>query len=161
MCEEPVRESPLIILWLDNLGLFYPLIGKLGLANITAAFEGGTALRYLIGAVPSVTESAEVVVKAGCGLDMLPVLGEVTFDRATRQYLNLKQTDFDRETGTVTPIEGAPRLADFVSPALAKRLIPNLGFTTCQIGWKLGQPPLHPPHGGGKEGGARDLVGRR
>ena len=139
VCEEPVRESPLIILWLDKLGLFYPLIGKLGLANIAVAFEGGTAVCNLIGAVPSVTESAEVVVKAGCSLDMLPVLGEVTFDRATRQYLNLKQTDFDRETGTVTPIEGAPRLADFVRPALAKRLIPNLGFTTCQIGWKLGQ----------------------
>jgi hypothetical protein len=89
--------------------------------------------------VPSVTESAEVVVKAGCGLNQLPVLGEVTFDRATGQYFNLKQTDFDEETGTVTWIEGAPRLADFVSPALAKRLIPNLGFTVCQIGWKLGQ----------------------
>lgn len=129
----------MIIIWLDNLGLFYPLIGELGLANIAAAFEGGTAVRHLISAVPSVTESAEVVVKTGCGLDMLPVLGEVTFDRATRQRLNLKQTDFDRETGTVTPIEGAPRLADFVSPALAQRLIPNLGFATCQIGWKLGQ----------------------
>ncbi|MCK4472399.1 MAG: hypothetical protein KAW49_11520, partial [Anaerolineae bacterium] len=89
--------------------------------------------------VPSVTESVEVVVKAGCGLDMLPVLGEVTFDRATQRHFNLKQTDFDRETGTVTPVEGAPRLADFVSPALAERLIPNLGFTTCQIGWKLEQ----------------------
>lgn len=104
-----MRESPLIILWLDNLGLFYPLIGELGLTNIAAVFEGGTVVRYLIGAVPSITESAEVVVKAGCSLDMLPVLGEVTFDRATRQYLNLKQTDFDRETGTVTRVEGAPR----------------------------------------------------
>jgi hypothetical protein len=134
-----VRESPLIILWLDNLGVFYPLIGELGLTNIAAAFEGGTAVRHLISAVPSVTESAELVVKAGCGLNMLPVLGEVTFDRATRRYFNLKQMDFDRETGMVTPVEGAPKLADFVSPALAGRLIPNLGFTTCQIGWKLGQ----------------------
>ncbi len=25
-----MRESPLIILWLDNLGVFYPLIGELG-----------------------------------------------------------------------------------------------------------------------------------
>lgn len=66
----------MIIIWLDNLGVFYPLIGKLGLTNIAAAFEGGTAVRNLVGAVPSVTESAEVVVKAGCGLDMLPVLGE-------------------------------------------------------------------------------------
>ena len=134
-----MRENPLIILWLDNLGLFYPLISELGLTNIAAAFEGGTAVRHLISAVPSVTESAEVVVKAGCGLDMLPVLGEVTFDRATQRHFNLKQTDFDRETGTITPVEGAPRLADFVSPALAERLIPNLGFTVCQIGWKLGQ----------------------
>ena len=62
-----MRENPLIIIWLDNLGVFYPLIGKLGVTNIAAAFEGGTAVRYLIGAVPSVTESAEVVVKAGCG----------------------------------------------------------------------------------------------
>ncbi len=77
-----MRESPLIILWLDNLGLFYPLI------------------------------------------DQLPVLGEVTFDRATRRYFNLKQTDFDRETGMLTLIKGAPRLADFVGPALVKRLIP-------------------------------------
>ena len=134
-----MRENPLIILWLDNLGLFYPLISELGLTNIAAAFEDGAAVRHLISAVPSVTESAEVVVKAGCGLDWLPVLGEVTFDRATQRHFNLKQTDFDRETGTVTPVEGAPRLADFVSPALAERLIPNLGFTICQIGWKLGQ----------------------
>ena len=28
--------------------------------------------------------------KAGCSLDVLPVLGEVTFDRATRQTFNLK-----------------------------------------------------------------------
>ncbi len=54
-----MRESPLIILWLDNLGVFYPLISKLGLANIATAFEGGTAVCNLIGAVPSVTESAE------------------------------------------------------------------------------------------------------
>ncbi len=134
-----MRASPLIILWLDNLGLFYPLIGELGLTNIAAAFAGGTAVRHLISAMPSVTESAEVVVKAGCSLDMLPVLGEVTFDRVTRRYFSLKQTDFDRETGTVTWIKGAPRLADFVSLALAERLIPNLGFTICQIGWKLGQ----------------------
>lgn len=134
-----MRESPLIILWLDNLGVFYPLIAELGLTNIAAAFEGGTAVRHLLSPVPSVTESAELVVKAGCGLNMLPVLGEVTFDRAAGQYLNLKQMDFDRETGIITPVEGAPRLADFVGPALAERLIPNLGFTTCQIGWKLGQ----------------------
>ena len=133
------RERPLIILWLDNLGVFHPLIAELGLTNIAAAFEGGTAVRHLISPVPSVTESAEVVVKAGCGLDRLPVLGEVTFDRATRQYFNLKQTDFDEETGTVTPVEGAPRLANFIGPALAERLIPNLGFTVCQIGWKLEQ----------------------
>ncbi len=25
-----MRESPLIILWLDNLGVFYPLIAELG-----------------------------------------------------------------------------------------------------------------------------------
>jgi hypothetical protein len=133
------RERPLIVLWLDNLGVFYPLVAELGLTNIAAAFEGGTAVRHLISPVPSVTESAELVVKAGCGLDQLPVLGEVTFDRAAGQYFNLKQTDFDRETGIITPVEGAPRLADFVGPALAKRLIPNLGFTVCQIGWKLGQ----------------------
>ncbi|MEE8391576.1 MAG: hypothetical protein V3S14_12380 [Anaerolineae bacterium] len=142
-----MRKNPLIILWLDNLGLFYPLIAELGLTHIAAAFEGGTVVRHLISPVPSVTESAEVVVKAGCGLDQLPVLGEVTFDRATRRTFNLKQTDFDRETGTLTPVEGAPKLADFTSPALAKRLISNLGFTICQIGWKLGQPPFHPPHG--------------
>ncbi len=178
--EEPVRENPLIILWLDNLGVFYPLIAELGLTNIAAAFEGGTIVRHLISPVPSVTESAEVVVKAGCGLDQLPVLGEVTFDRATRRYFNLKQTNFDRETGTVTPVEGAPKLADFVGPALAKRLIPNLGSTTCQIGWELGQPSLHPPQWGepppippiggepppspplgGKEGGGDLVRGRR
>jgi len=165
-----MRESPLIIIWLDNLGVFYPLIGELELAHIAAAFEGGTAVRHLISPVPSVTESAELVVKAGCGLDQLPVLGEVTFDRAAGQYFDLKQTDFDQETGAVTPVEGAPRLADFIGPALAERLISNLGFTTCQIGWKLGQLPFHPPPVGGalpssppmggKEGG-RDLIGGR
>ena len=134
-----MRERPLIILWLDNLGVFHPLIAELGLTNIATAFEGGTAVRHLLSPVPSVTESAELVVKAGCGLNMLPVLGEVTFDRAAGQYFNLKQTDFDKETGMLTPVEGAPKLADFVSPALAKRLISNLGFTICQIGWKLGQ----------------------
>ena len=46
------REGPLIIIWLDNLGLFYPLISELGLTNIAAAFEGGTAVRHLISAVP-------------------------------------------------------------------------------------------------------------
>jgi hypothetical protein len=134
-----MREDPLIIIWLDNLGVFYPLIGELGLTNIAAAFEGSTVVHTLLSVVPSVTEAAEVVVKSGCGLDQLPVLGEVTFDRATQRYFNLKQTDFDRETGTLTPVEEAPKLADFVGPALAKRLIPNLGFSTCQIGWKLGQ----------------------
>ncbi|MBL7065500.1 MAG: hypothetical protein ISS49_15005 [Anaerolineae bacterium] len=151
------RESPLIILWLDNLGVFHPLIGELGLTNIATAFEGGTAVRHLLSPMPSVTESAEVVVKAGCGLNQLPVLGEVTFDRASGQYFNLKQTDFDKETGIITPVEGAPRLADFVGPALAERLIPNLGFTVCQIGWKLGQTPLHPPQWGGKRGGVISL----
>lgn len=134
-----MRESPLIIIWLDNLGIFYPFIDELALTNIAAAFEGGTVVHNLLSPVPSVTEAAEVVVKSGCGLDQLPVLGEVTFDRATRRYFNLKQTDFDKETGKLTPVEGAPKLADFVGPVLAKRLIPNLGFTTCQIGWKLGQ----------------------
>ena len=143
-------HEPLIILWLDNLGVFYPLIGELGLTEIAAAFEGPTAVRYLISPVPSVTESAEVVVKAGCGLDWLPVLGKVTFDRSTWQYFDLKQTAFDRETGAVTPVEGAPRLVDFVKPTLAKQLLPNLGFATCQIGWKLGQPP---PRGGKRGGG--------
>ena len=152
-----MRESPLIIIWLDNLGVFYPLIGELELAHIAAAFEGGTAVRHLISPVPSVTESAELVVKAGCGLDQLPVLGEVTFDRATRRTFNLKQTDFDGETGAVTPVEGAPKLTDFIGPALAERLIPNLGFTICQIGWKLGQPPFHPPQWGGKRGGVISL----
>jgi hypothetical protein len=89
--------------------------------------------------MPSVTEAAEWVLKTGCGLDSLPVLGEVTFDRATRQHVSLKQTEFNSETGTVTAIEGAPKLADFVSPTLARRLITNQGFTTCQIGWNLGQ----------------------
>jgi len=152
-----VRESPLIILWLDNLGVFYPLIGELELGHIAAAFEGSTAVRHLISPVPSVTESAEVVVKAGCGLDQLPVLGEVTFDRGTRRTFNLKQTDFDRETGIITPVEGAPKLADFIRPALAERLIPNLGFTICQIGWKLGQLPFHLPQWGVKRGGVISL----
>ncbi len=134
-----MRESPVVILWLDNLGAFYPLIAEQGLSNIAAAFEGGTAVPHLIAPMPSVTEAAELVLKTGCGLDSLPVLGEVTFDRATRQHVSLKQTEFDRETGTVTAIEGAPKLADFVSPALARRLITNQGFTTCQIGWNLGQ----------------------
>ena len=83
--EKPVRKRPLIIVWLDNLGIFYPLFDELELANVAAAFEGGTAVPCLIGAVPSVTESAEVVVKTGCGMDRLPVLGEVTFDRASRR----------------------------------------------------------------------------
>jgi len=29
-----MRESPLIVIWLDNLGLFLPLIGELGLMDI-------------------------------------------------------------------------------------------------------------------------------
>jgi hypothetical protein len=29
-----MRESPLIVIWIDNLGLFYPLIGELGLMDI-------------------------------------------------------------------------------------------------------------------------------
>ena len=57
-----MREDPLIIIWLDNLGVFYPLIGELGLTNIAAAFEGSTVLHTLLSAVPSVTEAAEVVV---------------------------------------------------------------------------------------------------
>ncbi len=134
-----MSENPVVILWLDNLGAFYPLIAELGLSNIAVAFEGGTVIRHLIGPVPSVTESAEWVLKTGCGLDSLPVLGEVTFDRATRQHVSLKQTVFNRETGTITEIDGAPELADFVSPAVARRLITNQGFTTCQIGWILGQ----------------------
>jgi len=133
-----MRENPLIILWLDNLGVFYPHIGELGLNNIAAAFEGATVVHILISPIPSVTESAEVVMKAGCSLDLLPVLGEVTFDRAAGKYINIKQTEFNRETGAVTPIQGAPKLADFVSPALSKRLISNLGFTICQIGANLG-----------------------
>jgi hypothetical protein len=134
-----MREGPLIILWLDNLGVFYPLISELGLTNIAAAFEGSTVVHNLITVVPSVTEVAEVVVKSGCSLDQLSVLGEVTFDRASQNYINLKQTDFDSVTGIVTLLDRTPKLADFVSPTLAKRLIPNLGFTTCQIGWQLGQ----------------------
>jgi len=113
-----MRESPLIIIWLDNLGLFYPLIGELGLMDIAAASKGGTVVRNLISTVPSVSEAAEVGVKAGCSLNQLPVLCEVTFDQATLCYFNLKQTYFNRETGTLTPIEGAPKLADFVGPAL-------------------------------------------
>lgn len=31
-----MRENPLIILWLENLGIFYPQIGELGLNNIAA-----------------------------------------------------------------------------------------------------------------------------
>jgi len=46
-----------VILWLDNLGAFYPLIAELGLSNIAAAFEGGTTVRHLIGPVPWVTEA--------------------------------------------------------------------------------------------------------
>ena len=134
-----MREAPLIILWLDNLGVFYPLIAELGLTNIAAAFEGSTVVHNLITVVPSVTEAAEFVVKSGCSLDQLSVLGEVTFNRASQNYFSVKQADFDRATGTVTLIEGTPKLGDFMNPALAKRLIPNLGFTTCQIGWKLGQ----------------------
>ncbi len=134
-----MREGPLIILWLDNLGVFYPLISELGLTNIAAAFEGSTVVHNLITVVPSVAEAAEDVVKSGCSLDQLSVLGEVTFNRASQNYFNLKQTDFDKVTGVLTLLERTPKLADFVSPALAKRLIPNLGFTTCQIGWKLGQ----------------------
>ena len=103
-----MREGPLIILWLDNLGVFYPLIDELGLTNIAAAFEGSTVVHNLITVVPSVTEAAEFVVKSGCSLDQLSVLGEVTFDRASQNYFNLKQTDFDRVTGMLTPIEGAP-----------------------------------------------------
>ena len=109
------------------------------MTNIAAAFEGSTVVHNLLTVVPSVTEAAEVVVKSGCSLDQLSVLGEVTFNRASQRYFNLKQTDFDRVTGRLTLIEGTPKLADFVSPAVAKRLIPNQGFTTCQIGWKLGQ----------------------
>jgi hypothetical protein len=94
-----MRESPLIIIWLDNLGIFYPLIGELGLTDIAAAFKGGTVVRNLISTVPSITEAVEVAVKAGCSLNQLPVLGEVTFDRATQRYFNLKQTDFARKPG--------------------------------------------------------------
>ena len=133
-----MRENPLIILWLDNLDVFYPQIGELGLNNVAVAFKGAIIVHNLISTVPSVTESAEVVMKAGCSLDWLPVLGEVTFDRAAGKYINIKQTEVNRESRTVTPIAGAPRLADFANPALAKRLISNLGFTVCKIGVNLG-----------------------
>ena len=105
-----MRENPLIILWLNNLGVFYPQIGELGLNNIVAAFEGATVIHNLISPVSSVTESAEMVMKAGCRFDWPPVLGEVTFDQATDQYINLKYTEVNWETRTVTPIDGAPRL---------------------------------------------------
>ena len=29
-----MRGSPLIVIWLDNLALFYPLIGELGMMDI-------------------------------------------------------------------------------------------------------------------------------
>ena len=42
-----MSETPVVILWLDNLGTFYPLIAELGLSNIAAAFEAGTVVRHV------------------------------------------------------------------------------------------------------------------
>ena len=72
-----MSENPVVILWLDNLGAFYPLIAELGLTNIAAAFEGGITVRHLIGPVPSVTEAAEWLLMTGCGLDSLPAIEEL------------------------------------------------------------------------------------
>ncbi len=116
-----MRKRPLIIIWLDNLGAFHRFMGELG--NIADAFTGGTAVKNLISVVPTVTETAELTIKAGCGLEEMPVVGEVTFDRETRAMLHLKET---------------ARFDDLVEPALARRLFTSFGFRTCQIGWKLG-----------------------
>jgi len=116
-----VRERPLIILWLDNLGAFHGFMGELG--NIADTFAGGTTVKNLISVVPTVTETAELTIKAGCGLEEMPVVGEVTFDRETRAMLHLKET---------------ARFDDLVGPDLARRLFTSFGLRTCQIGWKLG-----------------------
>ena len=116
-----MRERPLIIIWLDNLGAFHRFMGELG--NIADAFAGGTTVKNLISVVPTVTETAELTVKAGCGLEEMPVVGEVTFDRETQAMLHLKET---------------ARFDDLVGPDLARRLFTSFGFRTCQMGWKLG-----------------------
>ncbi|MBL7183840.1 MAG: alkaline phosphatase family protein [Anaerolineae bacterium] len=123
------RESPLIIIWLDNLGAFHRFMGEL--KNIADAFaggvlslsKGGTTVKNLISVVPSVTETVELTVKAGCSLEEMPVVGEVTFDRETQAMLHLKET---------------ARFDDLVGPDLARRLFTSFGFRTCQMGWKLG-----------------------
>ena len=96
-------------------------MGELG--NIADAFAGGTTVKNLISVVPTVTETAELTIKAGCGLEEMPVVGEVTFDRETQAMLHLKET---------------ARFDDLVGPDLARRLFTSFGFRTCQIGWKLG-----------------------
>ena len=116
-----MRKRPLIIIWLDNLGAFHRFMGELG--NIADAFAGGTTVKNLISVVPTVTETAELTVKAGCGLEEMPVVGEVTFDRETQAMLHLKET---------------ARFDDLVGPDLARRLFTSFGFRTCQMGWKLG-----------------------
>ncbi|HDH09908.1 MAG TPA: hypothetical protein ENF84_03090 [Chloroflexi bacterium] len=115
------RERPLIIIWLDNLGAFHQFLGES--KNIADAFAGGTLVKHLISVVPSVTETAELTIKAGCGLEEMPVVGEVTFDRETQALLHLKET---------------ARFDDLVGPGLVRRLFTSFGFRTCQIGWKLG-----------------------
>lgn len=116
-----MRERPLIIIWLDNLGAFHRFMGEL--KNIADAFTGGTTVKNLISVVPTVTETAELTVKAGCGLEEMPVVGEVTFDREIQAMLHLKET---------------ARFDDLVGPDLARRLFTSFGFRTCQMGWKLG-----------------------
>ena len=116
-----MRARPLIILWLDNLGAFYRFMGEL--KNIADAFAGGTMVKSLISVVPTVTETAELTIKAGCGLEEMPVVGEVTFDRETQAMLHLKET---------------ARFDDLVGPGLARRLFTSFGLRTCQMGWKLG-----------------------
>jgi len=93
------------------------------LKNIADAFTGGTTVKNLISVVPTVTETAELTVKAGCGLEEMPVVGEVTFDREIQAMLHLKET---------------ARFDDLVGPDLARRLFTSFGFRTCQMGWKLG-----------------------
>ncbi len=93
------------------------------LKNIADAFAGGTMVKSLISVVPTVTETAELTIKAGCGLEEMPVVGEVTFDRETQAMLHLKET---------------ARFDDLVGPDLARRLFTSFGLRTCQMGWKLG-----------------------
>lgn len=131
------KNRVLIILWLDNLGKFHRYVEELKLDNIKQIFKGGTIVKNLITGFPSVTQVSELILKTGCSLLQIPVMGDKTFDRQTQRIINLNKEGFDRSKQRIVRIsEGMELEKEILDSRLKKKLLWNLGFKTCQIGWE-------------------------